>query len=493
MPRLDIDLSNGYYISESLTIANMECNNWYVYIPQASSALSKASLYGTPGVRQRLTSGNQTKVNRGAHVKNGKPYFLNGTELIRIDQSFDAAGNEILSYVILGEIPGEQRVSFADNGKQLMVLVPGGDGYIVDESSVTPFQKITDTDFKANGNPQYVTFIDSFFVVTTDTKKFIKSASNDGLNWNALDFGSAEADPDAIVAPINFKNRLFIGGSETIEVFENRGLGGFPFQRINGFIIPKGIFAPLSLINSNDAFMFIGGGVNESPAVWSVSGNNAQKISNTAIDTALQRFSQDEISQSFSYSYSQKGAYFVCFSFPTKTFCYDTITQRWHERTSKITDSKNRTQIIRSRVNSLVTAYNKVLVGDSVDGRIGELDIDLYTEYENQIIRTFSTIPFSSQGNPISVSQLEITMESGIGDFKVRDPQIRMSFSDDAKSFGNEIWRGIGRVGEYMKRCIFNRLGRVPRYRVFKFEMSDPVKPVVVKIEANARGGQIGS
>ena len=171
MPKLQIPISNGFYVSDSLSISNQECVNWYVNIPQVEGALSQGTLFGGAGISQLLTTGNSKQINRGAHVKDGSPYFLNGETLVRIDNSFDANGIETFNAVTLGTIPGEDRVSMADNGKQLMILVPGGKGYIVDESgdSGPVFQEITDGDFVANGAPQLVVFIDSFFVCNTDS------------------------------------------------------------------------------------------------------------------------------------------------------------------------------------------------------------------------------------------------------------------------------------------------------------------------------------
>jgi hypothetical protein len=252
----------GEYQSSVLPAANTVNINCYVNIPQGAT-FSESNIFGTAGIERLLSTGKIKQANRGSHVKADKPYFVNGETLYRVDFSLDADGNEVFTQVALGTIPGTERCSFADNGTQLMVLVPGGSGYIINEAAGTVFQEITDTDFVTNGAPQLVVFIDSFFVVTTDTKKFIKSAANDGLSWNALDFASAEADPDVIVAPVVSNNRLYIGGSETIEVFENAGLGGFPFQRINGFIIPKGVFAKFSMVTIDDTFMWIGGGTDE--------------------------------------------------------------------------------------------------------------------------------------------------------------------------------------------------------------------------------------
>lgn len=486
MPRVNLPIGGGFYLSDSLPISAQECTNWYVNIPQTQGALAAENLFGCPGLSQIATTGQIEQANRGAHVKDGKPYFVNGNTLYRVDSTLDAEGNELFSIVSLGTIAGEGRVSMADNGTQLMILVPGGNGYIMDESAGTPFQQITDGDFTANGAPQIVVFIDSFFVCTTDSKKFIKSEANDGLNWNALDFGTAESDPDKLVSLHVFNNKLYLAGSETIEEHQNVGAGGFPFQR-TGFFLNKGVFAPFSMISSNNTFMWIGGGTNESPAIWALSGNTAQKVSTTAIDSALQDFTQAEVEAAFAYSYAQNGAYFVGFSLPTRTFEYNTITGRWNERKSQIVNSKGLTETIRWRVNSIVTAYNRVLCGDSQDGRVGSVEPDTYSEYGAEIIRVAAMQPLSDLGHALSVTSLEATVESGVGDFTTTDPQLRLSTSDDGKTYSDELTRSMGKIGEYFKRAVWPKLGRFSRFAVFRFTMSDKVKPVFVGLAANVR------
>lgn len=491
MPRVNLPIANGFYLSDSLPISAQECVNWYPSVAQVKGALSPESLFGCPGITQALTTGEIKQINRGAHVKDGKPYFLNGEILVRVDSSFDASGTEVFTAVPLGTIPGDSRVSMADNGTQLMIVVPGVDGYIVDESDGTPFQVISDAGFKANGLPQLVEFVDSFFVCNTDSKKFIKSASNDGLNWNALEFGSAESDPDKISSLLVFNNKLYVAGSETIEEYQNVGAGGFPFQR-TGFFMPKGVFAPFSMINANNTFMWIGGGTNESPAIWGLSGNSAKQVSTIAIEAALQDLSEEEIKQAFSYSYAQSGAYFVGFTIGDRTFEFNTTTSRWNERKSQIVNGKGVIETIRWRANSIVTAYGKVLCGDVKDGRIGSVEIDTYSEYNGEIIRTMATQPFSDLGEAMTVPQLEATFESGVGDLVTIDPQVRMSTSPDGRCFSDELMRSTGKIGEYYKRATWNKLGRFPRFAVIKFAMSDKVKATFIKLEANIRSSQRG-
>ena len=226
--------------------------------------------------------------------------------------------------------------------------------------------------------------------------------------------------------------------------------------------------------------MWLGAGVNESPAIWQFTGNGASKVSTTAIDNALQRFTDIEIAASFAWSYAQKGAYFVGFTVGNRSFVVDTITGRWHTRESTIDGDQ-----VRWRTNSITAGYGRVLVGDSADGRIGDLSVDAFTEYGTNIIRTVATQPFSDLGDSIYLGAVELTIESGVGDVVTIDPKMRLSWSDNGKTFGNELLRSMGKIGEYNRRVTWRRLGRIPRFRVLKFEMSDPVKPVIIKAEAN--------
>ena len=205
MPVTTLPLANGFYLSDSLPISAQECTNFYPNIVQAP-ALSQETLLGTPGLEEVATTAAETdaSINRGAHAMNGVPYFVNGGYLYKLTES-----SGTYTATSLGAIAGTTRVSMADNGTQLLVLVPGGDGFIYNHLTDV-FAQITDSDFTANGDPQQVVFIDGYFCLTTDTKKFIVSSVNDGFNYNALDYGTAESDPDEMMyfhnLPYNYRN-----------------------------------------------------------------------------------------------------------------------------------------------------------------------------------------------------------------------------------------------------------------------------------------------
>jgi len=479
MPKLQIPIANGFYESESLPISAQRCINWYPNIVQ-TQGLSQETLFGVPGINQLTTTGVLNQENRGMLVKEDILYFVNGTNLYSLDRTVGTP--DTFSFTSLGTVTGTGPVSMAENGTQLMIVVPGttSTGYIYDEDAAG-FSTIG-SGFKSNGEPQGVVFVDGFFVCNTSTKKIIQSNSNDGLTWTATDFGTAEADPDPIKALFVFGNKLFALGSQTIEKYRNIGGSGYVFQREEG-VIPKGIFADFSVVSTTNSFMFIGGGENESPAAWIYTGNGVDKVSTTAIDNLLNNLTDAELEDVIGVSYAEKGAYFTGFSLSDTDIYYDSITNRWHER-STIIDG----QLSGWRVGFMATAYGRVIVGDSIDGRIGELDSGLYTEYGDTIFRRFRVQPFSNQGDTIFVPEIELRVESGVGDLTTEEPLMRMRFSDDAKTYSSETTRKMGKIGEYFKRCIWRRQGRIPWFRVYEFTMTDPVKPDVIGLYLRPKG-----
>lgn len=485
MTMIEIPISQGFYKSDSLVIGNQECVN-LVPVQQQVNVLSQRQLIGSAGIRQIATTGSTSAdINRGAHVMAGIPYFVQGNTLYRLERSF-ITGDEVFTPIAIGVYPisitGDGRVSMADNGTQLMILDPGGYGYIYNRIYDT-LTRITNGIFAEGSGiyPQYVVFIDGYFAVSTDDKTWYVSNLNNGLIWDVLDSGTAESDPDPVVAPVVYNNQIFMTGSETTEGFQNVGGAGFPFQRSNVFI-DKGCYAPFSLVAVNQRFFMIGGGTNEKAAIWAYTDGSYSKVSTNAIDDAINRYSDAELNAVFALTWANRGQYFVSFTFPDRTFVFNTSTSLWHELHSGIPGVSGDNIETRWRVNSLVTAYGYTIVGDSQDGRIGILDIDEFYEYGSNIIRIFSPMPISNKGKSFRIAQVELTMEAGVGN-GIPDPMVSMTVSKNLKTFTYERNRKIGKIGRYGQRTIWRKLGRYPRFALFKFRISDPIRPIVVKLE----------
>ncbi|PHS60771.1 MAG: hypothetical protein COB12_12730 [Flavobacterium sp.] len=483
MARIPLPLGFSFYQSESLPFSAQRCTNWIPTVAE-SAALNTRALFQPLGLKEFVDS--MLSANRDAQMMKEVAYFISGDTLFSV-LSTGVINNH-------GAIEGSGRVSLANNGQYLVIVVPGGSAYAYNNVADT-LNKIADTDFRTSDT---VVFKDGYFVFSaSDGTVFFNSALNDPFTYDALDFGSAEINPDRIVALHVNHNELFVAGSETIELFQNVGGAGFPFQRIPGANIQKGVHAKFSLIEFDNTFCFVGGGLNERSAIWKVTGSSsAQKISTDAIDKEIQKFTSEEIGNSFALTYSFNGQFLALFTFestriPSRTFVYNAtasalMQQRvWFEFQDGVTDD-------RFRVQSIVSAYGKLLVGDSKTGIIGELDSDTLDYYGNEIFRQSASQPFDQGGLPIFAGEFEATFQSGVGLTvgQGSEPIVRMDKSDDGgRTFNSETRRTIGKIGEYGQRSIWRRQGRFPVSRVVRLTITDKVRANLIRLAATPEAG----
>jgi hypothetical protein len=473
---VDLPFTGGFYSSKATPLSSQICVNWYVNVNEAG-ALNQENLFGSAGI-ELVDAGQPLESNRGSHEMAGVPFFVNGNTLYRVVRTVDEANIETLTVESLGTIEGTGRVSMADNGLQLCIVVPAGKAYIFDGT----LNEITDPDF--NGPAETVVFVDGYFVFNkTNSNVIFHSELRDGTNYNALDFGEAESDPDNIVALHVDRNTLYAIGTETIEPFQNVGGTAFVFAPIRGGVISKGLRSRFLVYDNSYGFIFIGKGEEETLAVWWFNGGNVTKISTVPVDELLGQATQEQLEEGFSFYHSIDGAQFWGLTVGNTTLIYDSLASSiagrkiWHERSSRVEGLD-----IQWRASTIVSAYNRLFVGDLFDGRIGVLKSGVRREYGSVIIRKCSTQPFD--GGPYRVSELEPRMVSGSGTYEL-DPLLGMSYSDNGgRTFSEMTFRGLGKAGDYKRRTIWRRLGRVPKQRVLMFQFSEDSDPSFLKLEA---------
>ena len=486
MPKANLPLPMGFYTHQSLPLSSQRCINWIPTVMQGG-ALAPTALIHRPGLVQFADTG--LGACRGGVDFNGVPHFVYGTSLVSVSSTGVVTNH--------GTIPGTVRVQFAYNSTKdaasvMVVLVPGGNAYVWDSTTLT---QITDVDFQVSDS---VVYKDGYFVFTaTDGDQLFVSNLNQPLVYDGLDYGAAERSPDKIVSVIDTNDELSVLGERTTEVFTDIGGADFPFQAIPGAFTEKGVHSKYGAIKFDNTYVFIGGGFNEKSSIWrQTSSNNAAKISTDAIDHEIQKFSKEEIAQAFAMTYSEDGQIFAIFTFnsdviPGRTFVYNGTasalagSQVWFELQSGVVES-------HWRVNAIVKAYGKLLVGDDVDGRIGYLDSETYTEYGDTISWQAAFQPFSQNGTELFAGELEATFESGVGltSGQGSNPVIRMDFSDDGgRTWSSEFSRSIGKIGAYGQRSTWNRQGSFPVARTIRFTGTDPVKYNLIKVASDIEIG----
>lgn len=483
--RVPLPLGFTFYQHASKPFSAQRCVNWVPTVAEGA-ALSSIMLQQPYGLKEFTDTG--LGPNRGAMVMKGIPYHIQGANLISTSLDGTVTNH--------GTIPGSGRVSLANNGQYLVIVVPGVSAYAYDNEART-LARITDSNFQTSDS---VVFKDGFFVFSaTDGEQFFVSNTNDPFTYDGLDFGTAESNPDNIVALHVNHNELFVAGSETIELFQNPTETGadFPFIRITGANIQKGVHAKFSLIEFDNTFCFVGGGLNELSAVWKVTGSSsATKISSDAIDAQIQKFTREEIEASFAMTFAVNGQFLAVFTFesmriPSRTFVYNAtasaLSQQkvWFELQSGLTDG-------RWNVESIIYARGRLMVGDSTTGIIGELDSETFTYYGAAIKRQMVTTPFSADGLPVFSGSFEATFQAGVGltTGQGNEPLALMDVSDDGgHTFEYETRRKIGAKGKYKDRSVWERQGRFPVSRSVRVTVTDPVKANLIRLAATPEIG----
>ena len=294
MAEIEFPLDIGFYESNSLPLAAQECVNMSPQNPQTEGALSTGALFKTPGIATFTTTAGGP--NRGAHrvALTGVPYVVSGTRLYKVN----ANGTN----TDVGVIAGTSRVSMDSNGVVIAIIVPGEKGYFHNIAAETTAE-ITDPiflDFMAQpGGVGSVVYKGGFFAYTTDFEIFAGSANtsdeNFGQSFNALDVATAEVSPDKNRRGMTINNELYICGADVIEPFQNVTSSGFPFQRIPGASIDKGLAARFGIVEFDGSAMFVGGHAHDGIGIYRIGAGTAQKKSTAAIDHVLDLYSEDDI------------------------------------------------------------------------------------------------------------------------------------------------------------------------------------------------------
>lgn len=432
--------------------------NLYVEV-QADPEANGLVMYPTPGLTSFVNFG--ASPCRGLYQKGDVLYVVNTNKLWEV-----ASDGTMTSRGTL--LTGSGRVDMADNGAQ-MLIVDGTNGYIFTFASNTLAQ-ITDLDFPASTT---CSFINGYFVVSkTGSAQFYISDLYDGTAWDALDFATAEADPDNLVRLMADNGVLYLFGDKTTEMWGDSGAADFPLARIGASAIEWGLAARWSLCKFDGALMFLRKDRLGAVQVCVLSGNQAVPVSNPDMDYVFSQYAAVENATAFSYSLAGHPFYQINFPSANESWLYDGLSKAWSKLQSG--DGRHRGEI---QASFLGDSY----VCDCDSGAVYRLDASSYTDNGEPIVREFVS-RHNKAGDYIRIAALWLEMQSGVGAVSGQgsDPQVMLQISrDGGHTWGSEMWRSFGKLGQYTVRAVWNRLGR-SRDWLFRFRVTDPVKTVFV-------------
>lgn len=438
---------------------------------QPPDAKTQVALLGCPGVIQ-FADLSGTSI-RGADVMGGVLYAVCGTTLYSVSSTGAVTA-------LGGAVTGSDPVSMDNNGTQLCI-VNGTNGYIYSVSG--GFTLISDADFNAAKTVKF--FNQRFVFDETGTGRFFISQSLDGTSIEPLEFTTAESRPDNMMAIGVSQQVLYAFGEKSIEPYQDVGAANFPFERIPGAVIERGLAASMAVAKEDNSLFFLG----EDRIFYRLNGQQIQRISNHAIETAWQSYRV--ISDAIAFAYTWAGHKFVTLTFPTenKTWEFDITTGLPHERESW---DENSNPLGRWRANCYVEAYGKQLIGDTFSGKIGYFDASTYTEFGNTVQALAIAPPIHSDRHRVFHSRLEMNIEAGVGIVSGQgsDPQFMLDYSDDdGHTFSSrQMWRSMGAGGKFRKRLRWLRMGQ-SRSRMYRVTISDPVRRTILAAHVDAKPG----
>ena len=454
----------GSYPSRSSNINAQRSINLYPVIDE--SGKTPVSLYNTPGLTEFCDTGGGTVRQLCSYSTKTELYATVDNTLYSIDTSGTATSK--------GTLTGSSgNVWMEDNGNegdQLMIVdAADNKGYIYNRSTDV-FGEITDADFPGASS---LTTQDGRFIITRpNTQQFWISDDADGTSWGALNFASTDGEPDDLVASVSDHRELWQFGSRTIEIWYNAGTA-FPFARKIDEIIQRGLGAPASVAKEDNTIFWL----DDRGIARRAMGYNPKVISKRPIEYQWSTYST--IADAIGFTYVQDGHTFYVLTFPTgnATWVYDVSTDEWHERQSFPSPYDN-----IWRANCYAYFDGKHLVGDHSNGKIYEMDLDVFTEDGNIQKASRTAQILHKDRYYLFHNRLEIDFEAGVGTNTGQgvNPQAMLRFSDDGgHTYSNEHWASIGKMGEYAWRAVWRKLGRSDE-RIYEVTITDPVKRVII-------------
>jgi hypothetical protein len=460
---MQIPILNGIYADATPELRTAYPVNM-VPVPK-QSGISNGFLRPGDGI---VANGAGPGTDRGGVNWQGICYRVMGTKLVTVASTG--------AVTVLGDVGGPVNTSVTfDYSFDRLAIVSGGRLYYWNGA----LTQVTDTDL---GVVLDLVWVDGYFM-TTDGEFLIVTELNDPTQVNPLKYGSSEVDPDPVVALLKLRNEVYALNRNTIEVFDNVGGNLFPFARIDGAQIQKGVVGTFACCVYLERIAFLGSGRNEAPGIYVGAAATTQKISTQEIDQLLLTYTEEQLATVKLEARNDKNHQHLYVHLPDRTVVYDASAsealgdQVWFTLTSTIVG------FTQYRARNLVWAYDKWLVGDPQSSAIGYLVQNTGHHWGQQVRWEFGTIIAYNEGNGAIFNRLELVSLTGsvaLG----KNPQISTSYSVNGLAWSQDKSIAVGTTGNTAKRLAWFQQGHMRNWRIQRFRGDSDAHISFVRLEA---------
>jgi hypothetical protein len=358
------------------------------------------------------------------------------------------------------------RVQLCSNGTQI-AIVDGAALWVYTIAS-NAFAQVT-TNLLAV--PIDVTYQDGYGVLTFADGRFQITALYDFKTLDALEYATAESNPDGLVRILADHGELILAGENTTEFWGNSGGQDFPYSNMRGATLEWGLAAPWSLCKYNDSVAGVFRNSMGQVQVMMLAGHALKKISSPEVDYLINGYSAVADCTGFAYMLGGHPMLQLNFQSAGKSWLYDSLTGLWSELQSGLSGARHIGEIHADYIN-------KPRVSDYSSGNVYTLEADTYTDNGTAIPREIISKHVLNNLKDLTVHALQCDFETGVGlvSGQGSDPQAMLQISrDNGRTWGNQRWASMGKIGKYQTRVIWRRCGTARDF-VFKIRMTDPVK-----------------
>ena len=218
-------------------------------------------------------------------------------------------------------------------------------------------------------------YFDTYVFIATQDGKIWNSEPNDPTKWDALNYITAEAEPDQAVALAKHLNYLIVFGQWSTEFFYDAGsTTGSPLLPNQTFRIEFGCANGDSVVEMEQTVVWVGVGQNNGKMVLMLDGTRPVQVSDASIERILNGSSLENIR---AYSLKISGHYFYVLNLLDDdiTLVLDVKSKQWCIWTSYV----NNQETILDGV--FYTSYNnKHYTLDNLDGKLYNISESAYTD-----------------------------------------------------------------------------------------------------------------
>lgn len=285
----------------------------------------------------------------------------------------------------------------------------------------------------------------------------------------ALNFATAENQPDRLLDMLFVDDILILFGAETIEFWPNTNDPELPFQPLEGRVIERGIRATGCAVTFAGSF------------AWVTNEHNVcvQSETNVLSNPGLQARIEASATCSL-FTFLLDGVEYLALRLDNETQVYSGRAQRWSEFTS------------HGRSNWLPSCFAKGVFGSGEDGRTlawADNHLDLGGVLERRLRGGF---PINSNGQTINNVQVRCNVgQTGFLTGDYADPSMEMRVSRDAgKTWGSWRSAALGSQGSYRSRVQWRSCGMASQPAFLaEFRVTAPVDLRVSDVLVNEPGG----